>query len=239
MSSQAKALTKTQRSHNLYVFSNAVAGQEDAFLSWFKGEHLQTVSALDKVLAAQHFVQNEKDITNGISKPTGYTYLSIYELSLDGAEQAGALIDQISSLHDCQVAAGDTAFWLYYPVSEKVGCSAHTKLDFLVLAFGNAVKGKEAQFREWYSTEHIRHALILPTMVSGQRFELSIYQQPGATAPSYDSLAVYEQEGTLEELVEGFLALKPGDIEGNPSFDLEHFSEWAYFPITKSLPYRR
>lgn len=224
MSRREKILATTvQRSHNLYVLSNAAPGRDGDFLTWLQGEQLQSVSALNKVLSAQNFVQHEKDISGGVSKRLGFKYLSVYELTLDGAEQASGVIEPIRQLHDSEASAGEVVTWLYYPASEKVGHDPENQLDFLVLAFGNAVSGKEALFREWYSTEHMRHALILPTMVSGQYFELSAYQQPTTSDPGYATLTVYEQEGTLDELLQGFTQLEEGDIGGSDTFDIDRF----------------
>jgi hypothetical protein len=209
--------------------------QESVFLDWFKGEHLQAVSALDKVVSVQHFEQHELDITGGGSKPIGYHYLGVYELLLDGAEQAEFVIDKVSALYSSEKSAGEPATWLYYPVSEKVGQSPITSSPFMVLAFANAVEGSQAEFREWYSTQHIRHALIIPALVSGQRFELTGYQKPGSTLPSYESIAVYEQEDTPENMVASFASLDLGSLAFSPALDVGRFTEWVYSAVSERI----
>ena len=221
-------VAKKHRSHNLYVFSNALPDHESAFLDWFIGKYLQAVSKLNTVLTAHHFEQHELDIAGGGSKPIGYKYLGVYELLLDGAEEAEVLIDEITALYESEDSASNPATWLYYPVSEKVGQSPKATSPFMVLAFANPVKGSEAEFREWYSTQHLRHALIIPALVSGQRFELTGFQKPGAMTPGYNSIAVYEQQDTPENMITSLTSLELNKLSFSPSVDVNRFTEWIY-----------
>ena len=197
-SNDADLLAKQQRSHTLLVFSNAVDGQVTPFLNWFKGDGLQTVAALDQVLSTRHYQEYPFNLS-GEYKPIGFDYLALYQVNLDGAEDSGELINQINALYQREPSAGDIATWLYYPVSEKVGCN-HTIVSpssaIITIAFANAVTGREAEFREWYTTEHLRHALLVPALISSQRFELTGFQIPGAMSPDYETIAIYEQDDT-------------------------------------------
>lgn len=74
----------------------------------------------------------------------------------------------------------------------------------LLVAFSNAVPGKEAEYNEWYAKRHIPDVLNLIGFVSAQRFEISSAQLPGAT---FDRkyLVIYEIEAddpthTIEQL---------------------------------------
>ena len=224
-------LLPKQRSHNLYLFCNAMPAQNEAFLEWFMTKQHKFAAGLDKVLSTHHYEIEDFCMVPELSKPCDYRYLAVYELSLDGAEEAADLIDQITALHKGQSSADKPAIWLYYPVSEKVGRCPVGEDQLMTLAFGNAVPGTEEEFREWYTTEHIRHALNVPTLVSGQRFELSRFQKSGGTEPSYESVAIYEQEGTVEALRAGLPSIDPETIPPSASLDLSRFSEWTYKPL--------
>ena len=181
---------KTQRSHNLLVLSNPLTGQEQNFLSWYSGVYLEALLASENVLQVQHYDPHEVDITRGAHAPLPYRYLSIIELSIDGAQAAEALIHSIQALHNTEASAQNVATWLYYPISEQVGCSSTLSDSMLTLAFANPVSGCEDEFREWYSTRHIRHALNIPALISGQCFELTQYQHTGSGDALYKVVAL-------------------------------------------------
>jgi hypothetical protein len=226
------ALLKKQRSHVLFVLSNAHAGREIAFLAWYQGVYRQAVSNIAGVLCVQHYEQHEVDITQGRYAPLPFHYLGLYDLSLDGVQAAEDLIEQITMLHREEAAAQAPATWLYYPVSEKVGRSPSAIPSMLTLAFANSVEGQEDDFREWYATRHIRHALNVPALVSGQCFERTQFQRAGARQATFSKIAVYEQEGTPESIIESFASLPQNTFEF-PMLDddVAHFAEWVYRPV--------
>lgn len=226
------ALTQRQRSHVLFVLSHAKAGHEAPFLDWYEGPYRNTVCHFGGVLTAQHYEQHEVDITCGEHAPLPFHYLGLYEISVDGAQAAEGIIESIATLHRQQAAAQLPATWLYYPVSERVGRSPAKSPLMLTLAFANPVPGQEAEFREWYATRHIRHALNIPALVSGQCFARTLFQRPGAQEAKFDTIAVYEQEGTAESIVESFKSL-PQSTFHFPMLDLDRvrFAESVYRPV--------
>jgi hypothetical protein len=224
------ALLAQQRSHMLFVLSNTRASSEQEFLTWYQGSYKLAVSELEGVLSVQHYEQHEVDITQGKYPPLPFRYLGLYELSVDGAEAAAGVIDRIHILHEEEAAAEEPATWLYYPVSEKVGRAPATSPSVLTLAFANATPGGEAEFREWYATRHIRHALKLPALTSGQCFERTQFQRPGAMEADFHTIAMYEQEGTPEELIAAFDSVPEGALDF-PTLDLLRFAEWVYRPL--------
>jgi hypothetical protein len=227
------ALLPQQRSHVLFVLSQPQVGRESAFLAWYQGAYRQAVVDHVGVLRAQHYERHDVDITRGRFAPLPFRYLGLYELSIDGAETAAGLIDRITQLHREQAAAQAPATWLYYPVSEKVGRSPAARPSLLTLAFANGVPGQEAEFREWYATRHIRHALKIPALVSGQCLERTQFQRPGALEATFHTIAVYEQEGTPEDFLKGHAALPKGSLPF-PMLDLapSRFAEWVYRPVS-------
>ena len=233
----AEALAKQQRSHTLLVFCKAAEIKSEIFLNWFKTDCLQTVTGFNKVISGRHYHEYPFNHTGNL-KPIGFDYLGIYQLQLDSAEDSGELINQINTLYRNEPSAGDIATWLYFPVSEKVGCNSATILPstpIITIAFGNAVKGREDEFREWYTTEHLRHALLVPALISSQRFELTGLQNPGSMTPDYQTIAIYEQDDTPENMIKGMALIDPAKVPKvwwSPSGDLERFTEWAYQALT-------
>ena len=229
----AEAMVKQQRSHTLLVFCKAVDGQAESFLNRFKQELLQGVLNIDKVIAGRHYQEHPLNLS-GDYKPIGYDCLGLYQLSLSCEKEASEVIHAINALYDSEPSAEAIATWLYYPVSEKVGCNpaiTSPSTEYITIAFANAVKGREAEFRQWYTTEHLRHALLVPALTSSQRFELASHQTPGAMASSYETIAIYEQDDTPENMLKGMATIDPAkvpEVWWSLSGDLERFTEWAY-----------
>src|SRR5205823_5245553 len=130
--------------------------------------HAKVVRAREEVSSVRFYQQHEVDISGGQHPPLPLKYLGLYELCLDGAERARDVIRFVTGIHLEQPAACAPATWLYYPVSEKVGRPSDMERPMLTLAFANALPGRELEFREFYATRHIRHALNIPALVSGQ-----------------------------------------------------------------------
>lgn len=225
-----RALLPEQRSHLLLVLSQPAPGGETVFRDWYVGPYRRTIDATG-VLKAQHFEQHEVDITRGKFSRPPCQYLGVYELSLDGAHQAENLIDRITTQHREQPAAQVPATWLYYPVSEKVGGYSGVP-SMLVVAFANGAPGREDEFREWYVTGHIRHALKIPSLVAGQCFERTQFQRSGALEAAYSMIALYEHVGTAQDFIDGHSSLPKGSLPF-PSLDLNpsRFAECLYRPV--------
>lgn len=223
-------LIKKQRSHLLLVFSNAIRDKRAQYYEWSMCVFRENLATYGQVLSINLLEKHEIDVTEGAYQEIPYEYLTIIELSLDGAFQAQELIKVIRQLHREGYSEGTPVTCLYYPTSERVGRSAHIDNTMLTIAFANPVLGSESEFHEWYCTRHIRHALNVPQLVSGQCFQRTSYQEPQAKTINYSLIAIYEQEGTPEEMIESF-ELLPEEILNFPALDLVNFSEWVYRKI--------
>lgn len=231
-SASALMLSKGQRSHVLFVLTNARDGHDRQFLQWYQGSYLQALANADRVLHARHYEQHDVDITRSRYPRLAYRYLGLLDLVLDGAEQAAGLIERIQRLHHQCEHTEPAATWLYYPVSEKAGRAPASAPSMLTLAFANSIPGREGEFREWYATRHIRHALNIAALVSGQCFQRTLFQLSGALEASFATTAVYEQEGTPESIIESFNSLPEGTLRF-PMLDRGpgRFAEWSYRPL--------
>ena len=65
----------------MLVFSNAVAGQDDAFNEWYDNQHLADVAAVPGVISGRRF-EVVPDALPGRPAPE-HRYLAVYELSGD------------------------------------------------------------------------------------------------------------------------------------------------------------
>jgi hypothetical protein len=226
----ALSLLTKQRSHVLFVLSNAKVGRESVFLEWYRGTYHNQVLDDTNVLRGQQYEQHEKDITQGKYPRLPFHYLGLYELSLDGAQQAERLIERVTTLHSQQPAAEAPATWLYYPACEKIGRSPSVHPSPLTLAYANGVPSQENEFREWYATRHIRHAMNITALVSGQCFERTQFQRPGAMEAVFATIAVYEQQDSLEAILESAASLPPDTLRF-PMLDRSRFAECVYLPV--------
>jgi len=225
----ALELLAEQRSHMLIVLSNSQQGSDREFRNWYLGLYQRTVLKLEGVLRGQQYEAHEVDISGGKYPGLPYHYFGAYNLSVDGAATASGVIDRIRDLHHRESSAQPPATWLYYPASERVGRLPVSPPSFLTVAFANAVPGQEDEFREWYATRHIRHALQIPALASGQCFARTQFQSPGAMDADFSMIAIYEQVGSPEDMRKSFATLPAGALDF-PAMDLTRFAEWVYRP---------
>jgi hypothetical protein len=226
---RAFELLAEQRSHVLLVLSNSQPGSDREFRTWVLGVYQRTVLKLEGVLRGQQYEAHEVDISAGKYPGLPYHYLGMYDVAVDGAAAASAMLDRIRDLHQRARSAQPAATWLYYPASERVGRAPVALPSLITMAFANAVPGQEDEFREWYATRHIRHALQIPALVSGQCLARTLFQSPGAMHADFSMVAVYEQEGSPEDMRKSFAALPAGALDF-PAMDLTRFAEWVYKP---------
>jgi hypothetical protein len=213
----------------LLVLSNPQAGSDESFRKWYLGLYQRTVLKLEEVLRGQQYERHEVDISAGKYPGLPYRYLGVYDVAVDGALAASGVIDRIRALHQREPSAEPPATWLYYPASERVGRPPVSWPSLITAAFANAVPGQEDEFREWYATRHIRHALQIPALVNGQCLVRTQFQSPGAMDAGFSMIALYEQEGSPEEMRKTFATLPPGALDF-PAMDLTRFAEWVYRP---------
>ncbi len=62
---------------------------------------------------------------------------------------------------------------------------------YRLIVFSEPVPGREAQFNDWYTNQHLSDVVAVPGFVSGQRFKLV---QLGAGEFKHRYLAIYEIE---------------------------------------------
>ena len=221
---------RQQRSHVLFVLSNATPGSEQKFLHWYRDAYSRTLTDQQGVLDVRNYEQHEIDITQGRHPRLPYRFLTLCSLSLDGAQEAENLLERIATLHREQPAAQAPATWLYYPLSDKVGRSPDDDASMITLAFANGLPGREGEFREWYATRHIRHALNIPALVSGRCFERTQFQRCGSMEAQFAMIALYEQTGTPQDILDSFATIELSKFDF-PALDLSRFAEWVYRPV--------
>ena len=237
----ALEVAKYQASHILITLTNPVPEGKDMFLAWYKEGHHHAVAKLDNVLTAQHFEPHEIDIMQGAYPAPDYQYLGIYELCLDGAEQAQDIISFIHEAHKQESSADTPATWLYYPISEKVGRPAQISNPMVTLAFANGIPNSDDEFREWYCTRHLRHALHIPVFVNGQCFGPTGFQNEGSMALNSSLIALYEWEGGPQDYFDYLNSVseevgnKLTEMLSFPTLDTSRFGECVYRPITEKL----
>ena len=218
---------RLQRSHILFVITGPRDGQLGDFQKWLKGTYCEAVSFDHRVLRSRFFAQHSIDITGGQWRHFRSPYLAVHELSLDGAEEAMTLVEMINQLHQSHAAP---ATWLYSPCCERVGEDAQLAQPMVVVAFATGLPGRQDEFREWYTTRHIRHALNIPCFANGQCFLRTQCQRPGSMKAEFDLIALYEIDDGPEAILESMDRLPKG-LLAFPSLDTGRFEESVYQPL--------
>ncbi len=64
---------------------------------------------------------------------------------------------------------------------------------FSLVVYSNPVKGREQEYNDWYSNQHLSDLLAIPGVISARRFKLSDTQIKEAPQ-TYQYLAIYDIE---------------------------------------------
>jgi hypothetical protein len=64
---------------------------------------------------------------------------------------------------------------------------------FSFVVYSNPVEGREQEYNDWYSNQHLSDLLATPGVISARRFKLS-GTQIGEVAQTYQYLAIYDIE---------------------------------------------
>jgi hypothetical protein len=64
--------------------------------------------------------------------------------------------------------------------------AGHTRLEaFELVVLSDAVEGRDQEFNDWYTTQHVPDVLHVPGFISGQRFKLVENDSPNTVIPHY------------------------------------------------------
>jgi len=166
------------------VFTNPVAGQEEAYARWFAGPHLHDIGNLPGVVTAQRYTDAGLELRRAPVK-TPHD-LVLYTIT---TEQPDELRDAIARRADAGGAwPGPTlasvrtvTYRATQPRMDGVGgepadARGGDPATYLVLAFLDAVAGQDDAFNTWYATVHEPELLSNSGVVSGRRAVLSEVQ---------------------------------------------------------------
>lgn len=98
----------------------------------------------------------------------------------------------------------------------------------ILIAMVNAVDGREDEFNDWYSGEHIPQVLDLPGFVSAKRYEVA--DTPEASA-GFRYATLYEVEGSA---LEARNQLFTGNLGSNEAMDSTQLLMAAFVPFEKN-----
>jgi uncharacterized OB-fold protein len=108
-------------------------------------------------------------------------------------------------------------------------------LRTFLLVESNSVSGREDEYNDWYSNQHLADLLTIPGFEAAQRFVLSPEKRfPDSPDHPYRYLALYEFDGSPSLLFErlGAATQGPTPIFISPAMDQQR-SVTAYTPITE------
>jgi 3-oxosteroid 1-dehydrogenase len=103
---------------------------------------------------------------------------------------------------------------------------------FLFVVFTNANEGREREYNEWYTNQHLADVVRLPGVTSAQRFELAEKQRVAPPHP-WKYMAIYEIETTdLQSTIDALQARSgTADMPVSGALDARRVS-WFFKPIT-------
>lgn len=106
------------------------------------------------------------------------------------------------------------------------------KHKFLVLT--NPVEGKDKEYNDWYTNQHIPDVVSVPGIVAAQRFKLADFQMGNGAPSPWKYLAIYEIESDdLKATFDAMQALVGTDkMVMTDALDMTSVGGFIYSPIT-------
>lgn len=161
--------------YQLIVFSNPVAGQEQAYERWYTETHIRDLLKVPGVRTAQrHAVLNE------LSRQPLAGFVAEYEI--DSADIVGTIAEIRTRLGtalmpmDDAFDRGSSSFIVAGPVGPAHHSLQPVDPDASVQAvsfvFSNPVAGREADYAAWYDGTHVDDLLRVPGYRRGQRLRV-------------------------------------------------------------------
>ena len=174
------------------VFTDPVAGQEEAYARWFNEPHLHEMSQLPSVVAAQRYTDSGVELRRAPTKTP--RDLVLYTIETDSPDDLKGIIahrtDAGKTWPGPAIASLKTATYraiqrqLTGVGGEPANAVSGDPATFLVLAFLDAVPGQDDAFTTWYDTIHEPELLANRGVASGQRAVLSEVQMGPADIQS-------------------------------------------------------
>lgn len=220
-----KIMADKQRSHVLLVFIKVIENYGESLPDWLISSK-EVISNNSQVENIRVFSKESTRLCE--CSDLGFEFLMIIDLGFDGAEESVDFIQKLHFHFKKIKSISTVSTWLYYPVSELVGDVSIENVPFITIAFANPLLGHEREFAEWYSTQHIRHALYVPELVNSQRFELSSFQVCGGSPSPYRSIAIYGQNANPEQMLASLSKMDLSKLAFSDSMDKGNFTEWSY-----------
>jgi hypothetical protein len=79
--------------------------------------------------------------------------------------------------------------------------------SFKLIVMNNCVPGREAEFHEWYETQHLRDVCAITGVVSAKRYRLTGAQNEGTPTGPWKHAVIYDIEtDNLPEVIAEFAA---------------------------------
>jgi hypothetical protein len=107
------------------------------------------------------------------------------------------------------------------------------KHTFLVLT--NPVAGKERDYNDWHTNQHIPDLVSIPGIIAAQRFKLADFQMGTGAPPPWKYLAIYEIEtDDLKSVFDDMQARAGTDaMVMTDALDTSSVAGFIYSPITQ------
>jgi len=114
-------------------------------------------------------------------------------------------------------------------------------MKYLLVGFGNCVKGREDEYHDWYNKRHMDDVLAIPGFVKGQRFAVDNTTVAGDSSSPWQYLALFEIETTdLRGALDTLVARSGTELmPASATVDLKSVATYIYRPITPVVEPKR
>lgn len=107
------------------------------------------------------------------------------------------------------------------------GSAEMTKKKYTMAVFTNAVEGREEEFNNWYSKQHVYDVIKIPGFVAAQRFKLGEYNRPAPAKFKYYAIYDLETDNLDAAIAELFRRNGTPDMVASTAMDPDvYFEVW-------------
>jgi hypothetical protein len=180
------------------VFTRPIAGKEAQFNAWYDSTHVPQMLEIPGFVAAARF----HTLTAATPTSTLPPYLAVYDLDTTDLQKTNNEVKR--RMTSGMLAKGEAmdyptiATGIFEPITPRIlaadlpgttgptQAAGSTRLEtFELVVLSDPADGREQEFNDWYTTQHVPDVLHVPGFISGQRFKLVENDSSNTVIPHY------------------------------------------------------
>jgi hypothetical protein len=181
---------------NFAVFSNPVEGKEAAYNDWYSNQHIHDIARVPQISSARRY--EVVPLSEKVAARLGARYLALYDAEADNAAGIAAGINTLrdqGKIPTSDAIDRSSMRAVYYEEVASTGFveeAAAGAARHVMVVLANAVEGRDDEFNDWYTNQHIRDVAKVPGILRARRYRAAPESQEAAEQLGYRYAAIYD-----------------------------------------------